>query len=74
MGYLCKDNLIYILGGAYLQGNLNSLAVIDLNIRELRVSPLSKNHSIPIERGGHAMEVYNDELYLVGGKDTQGNL
>jgi hypothetical protein len=74
MGYLCKDNLIYFFGGGYSQGNQNSLAVIDLGNRELRVSPLSKNHSTPIARGGHAMEVYNNELYLFGGKDSQGNL
>ncbi len=74
LGYLCKDNLIYLFAGGYLEGSQNSLTTIDLDTNELRVTTFSKNKLFPKSRGGHTMEVFNDELYLVGGKDSQGNL
>ena len=74
MGYLCKDNLVYLFGGGSETGNQNSLATINLDATELGVSALSKNNLFPIAKGGHGMEVYNDELYLLGGEDSQGSL
>jgi hypothetical protein len=66
MEYLCGDNLAYFYVGCSL-GKQNSLA-------EIRVDSLSKNNLFLIAKGGHGIEVFNDELYLLGGEDTQGKL
>lgn len=66
-GYDCKDNMMYIFGGYSKTGDRNSLVSIDLEEPLLNFTALSKQINTPIARHGHAMEVYNDELYIYGG-------
>lgn len=66
-GYACKNNLMYIFGGVSVGGYYNSLALLDFDQYPLKFSQLSKLMYIPTARRGHAMEVYNNNLYIYGG-------
>lgn len=72
-GYVCKDNLMYVFGGGSLTGYYNNLSVLDLNQSLPKLTELSKQIKIPTARLGHGMEVYNDDLYIFGGLDKDGN-
>jgi hypothetical protein len=71
--YVIKNNLAYLFGGGGYDGYNNSLARLDLDNSNLGFKILSKFSEYPIARGGHGMEVYNDELYIFGGIDNNGN-
>lgn len=72
-GYTCKQGFVYMFGGYTYDGFSNSLAILDLNQSNLKFEVLSKPISVPTPRRGHAMEVYDDKLYIFGGVDTDGN-
>lgn len=71
--YVNKDNYVYLFGGGSQEGYLNSLSRLDLDQSTLSFDILSKILDYPTARGGHAMEVYNDEIYIFGGIDNYGN-
>jgi hypothetical protein len=71
-GYTCKDGILYMFGGYTHAGFSNSLAILDLNQSNLKFEVLSKPINVPTPRRGHAMEVYDDKLYIFGGVDTYG--
>ncbi len=71
--FVIKDNLVYFFGGGSQEGYLNSLARLDLDKSNLSFEILSRVSDYPIARGGHGMEVYNDELYVFGGIGNNGN-
>lgn len=76
-GYDCNDNIMYMFGGASMNEILteyfNSLVVYDLDNPTAPITNLSPNMKLPTPRRGHAMEVYNDELYILGGINGSGN-
>jgi hypothetical protein len=72
-GYTCKHGILYMFGGYTTSGDLNSLAILDLNQPNLKFELLSKPINVPTSRRGHAMEVYDDQLYIFGGVDGLGN-
>jgi hypothetical protein len=72
-GYDCVDNLIYLFGGGTnLDGFINSFSIIDLSQPKLEFQILSNPMDVPTGRRGHAMEAYNDILYIFGGVDSNG--
>ncbi len=71
-GYVCNENLVYIFGGYDQDDSMNGVWSMDLALLELKFENLSKNMQVPTARSGHAMEVYNDKLYIVGGTDKHG--
>jgi N-acetylneuraminic acid mutarotase len=72
-GYTCINGTLYLFGGYTENGYSNSLAVLDLNQSNLKLEILSKDMNVPTPRRGHAMEVYDDQLYIFGGADGDGN-
>jgi hypothetical protein len=76
-GYACIDNMMYIFGGASMNEKLteyyNSLVVYNLESPTIPMAKLSHNMKVPTPRRGHAMEVYNEELYILGGINSNGN-
>ena len=72
-GYVIKDSLVYLFGGRTQESRLNSLARLDLDNSNLSFDILGRDSDNPSARGGHAMEVYSDELYILGGIDNNGN-
>lgn len=71
-GYSCKDGTLYLFGGLTASGYSNSLAILDLKRTNLKFEVLSKPINVPTPRRGHAMEVYDDQLYIFGGVDADG--
>ena len=71
-GFECKDNMMYIFSGGAESGNYNSLVMLDLDNLSTPLTQLSQNIETPTARRGHAMEVYNDKLYIFGGIDNNG--
>jgi hypothetical protein len=70
-GYSCKGNLLYLFGGnSDFYGYSNNLAILDLSRPELEFKILSKVLNIPSARKAHAMEAYNNKLYIFGGMDA----
>ncbi len=70
-GYTCKDNLAYIFGGgSNINGYFNNLSILDLSLESLEFQTLSANTNVPTARRAHAMEAYNDKLYIFGGVDS----
>lgn len=64
---------VYIFGGSTCEGLLNELITVDLcNIYlaqdNLQFEILSRNMVMPEARMEHAMDIYNDQLYIFGGK------
>jgi hypothetical protein len=69
-GYDCKDNLVYLFGGGSLDdGYFNNLSILDLSQKELEFKFLNQDMNVPTARKGHAMEAYDDKLYIFGGVD-----
>lgn len=73
MGYYCDDNMIYLFGGGTDAGYFNSLTVLDFDKYPLQFKFLSKDMKIPTGRLGHAMQVYDDKLYIYGGVIDSGS-
>jgi N-acetylneuraminic acid mutarotase len=73
-GCICSGDTVYIFGGfTGSEGLTNKLFKMQLSSYELNFTELSKSMNTPIARYGHAMEVYDEKLYILGGKDIQGN-
>lgn len=72
-GYDCKDSMMYLFGGGSLAGYYNTLAELDLSQSVLQFKIVSEPMNVPTARRGHAMEAYDDKLYLFGGIDKYGN-
>jgi N-acetylneuraminic acid mutarotase len=72
-GYICKGSTVYIFGGYDGKENTNKLIKIQLSTYELNFNSLSESLTVPTARYGHAMEVYDEKLYILGGKDVKGN-
>jgi N-acetylneuraminic acid mutarotase len=72
-GYTCINGILYLFGGFTENGYSNSLAVLDLSQSNLKLEILSEDMNVPTPRLGHAMEVYNDQLYIFGGADADSN-
>jgi hypothetical protein len=69
-GYDCVENQVYIFGGdSVSNGFFNTLSIIDLSSQNLEFQILTNNMNVPTARRGHAMEAYNDKLYIFGGVD-----
>jgi hypothetical protein len=73
LGYYCDENMIYLFGGTTDGGHFNSLSVLDLDKDPLQFKFLSKDMKLPSARRGHAMEVYDDKLYIYGGITDSGS-
>jgi hypothetical protein len=66
--------MVFVFGGeTFGRGNYNSLSVLNLDHSKLEFQNLSDKLTVPTARRGHAMEVYNDKLYIFGGVDISGN-
>jgi N-acetylneuraminic acid mutarotase len=72
-GYVCEGSMVYIFGGFNNQDAHNDLWKMDLSAEQLEWIQLGRNIQIPTARSGHAMEVYDDKLYILGGVDKYGN-
>lgn len=76
-GYAFSDVKVYMFGGWTYNGIKNDLLELDPSKVYKGASPfqwkiLSELAVIPTARVGHAMEVYNENLYILGGKNKQG--
>jgi hypothetical protein len=70
MGFACNDTLAYIFGGSKeIDGFSNNLSILDLSQEDMEFEILSDLFIVPTARRGHAMEVYDDKLYIFGGVD-----
>jgi hypothetical protein len=69
-GYDCVDNLVYLFGGgSNNDGYFNNLSIIDLSQNELKFQLFNTAIDVPTARRAHAVEAYNDKLYIFGGVD-----
>jgi hypothetical protein len=69
-GYDCKDNLVYLFGGSSVyNGYFNNISILDLSQKDFRFNLLNESINVPTARRGHAMEAYDDRLYIFGGVD-----
>jgi hypothetical protein len=67
-GYDCDDNLVFqFAGDTIADGDFNNLSVLDLFLQDLEFENLSERLEVPTARKGHAMEAYDDKLYIFGG-------
>ncbi len=72
-GYTCVDNLVYQFGGGSTEeGYFNNLSILDLDKPKLEFQILNENMNVPRARRGHAMEIYDDKIYIFGGVDSNG--
>ncbi len=76
-GYAFSDSKVFIFGGWTYNGIKNDLLELDPSKVYEGVLPfqwkiMSELAVIPTARVGHAMEVYNENLYILGGKNKQG--
>ncbi len=71
-GFYCHENLMYIFGGHTMTSIRNSLVAVDLDTTDLKRIVISGEMRIPNSRSGHAMEVYDDKLYIYGGIKNDG--
>jgi N-acetylneuraminic acid mutarotase len=70
-GYDCKDNLVYLFGGSSVDyGYFNNLSILDLSQQDLEFKVFNKAMNVPTARKGHAMQAYDDKLYIFGGVDA----
>lgn len=72
-GYVCSGSTVYIYNGLSEDGYRNDLISIDLMQSDPKITILSASMKVPTARYGHAMEVYNNKLYIFGGVDSYGN-
>lgn len=72
-GYICSENTVFIYNGLSEDGYRNELISINLIQSDPKITILSASMNVPTSRYGHAMEVYNDKLYIFGGVDSYGN-
>jgi hypothetical protein len=69
-GYDCVNNRVYLFGGgSNADGFFNSLSILDLSQSKLEFQLLNEDMNVPTARKGHAMEAYNDKIYIFGGVD-----
>jgi hypothetical protein len=64
---------VYLFGGSNKAGYSNNLSLLDLSEKDLEFQILSRRINVPTARKGHAMEAYDDKLYIFGGVDGDGN-
>jgi hypothetical protein len=70
-GYDCKNNLGYLFGGGSdYNGYSNNFSVLDLSQQDLEFKVFNQAMNVPTARKGHAMEAYDDKLYIFGGVDA----
>ena len=69
-GYDYKYNLVYLFGGGSTDnGYFNNLSILDLSQLHYKFKILNEDMNTPTARKGHAMEAYNDKIYIFGGVD-----
>lgn len=73
-GYVCDGSMVYLFGGFTSNVTFNNLWSIDLSAQALKWNLLGKRIKVPTARSGHAMQVYDDKLFILGGKDKYGNM
>ena len=72
-GYKCSGNTVYIFGGNSFAEFSNQLMKFEFITKTQAVRNFSRGMTVPTSRQGHAMEVFNDNLYILGGKNKEGN-
>ena len=72
--WICmQSNKLYAYIGLSENGYINELVMIDLKDSEQKITVLSKSIDVPTSRYRHAMSVYDDKLYILGGACKKGN-
>jgi N-acetylneuraminic acid mutarotase len=69
--YAINQGKVYLFGGTANNSEFNDLMLLDLNTNSLQV--LSENRSVPTSRMGHGLEIYNEEIYVIGGRNKYSN-
>lgn len=72
-GYDCTDNMMYLFGGTDGTGQFNTLSSLDFDRFPLKFNILSINMNTPTPRSNHAIEVYDNNLYIYGGITNGGS-
>jgi hypothetical protein len=62
-----------MFGGATSYGPSNSLGILNIDNMPLQYNKLSKYMAVPAHILGHAMGIYDDELYIFRGVDNYGD-
>jgi N-acetylneuraminic acid mutarotase len=73
-GYVCDGSMVYLFAGFTSDITINNLWSIDLSAQKLEWNLLGKRTNVPTARSGHAMQVYDDKLFILGGRDKYGNM
>lgn len=73
-GYVCDGSMIYLFGGFENEETYNNIWSIDLSQNKLKWNMLGRRIKVPTARSGHAMQVYDDKLFIFGGQDKYGNM
>lgn len=71
-GFICNQYNLYIFGEFTFEGLRNQLIKFPFTSNEGGVTNLSNAMTVPTPRQGHSMEVYDDKLYILGGRDREG--
>jgi hypothetical protein len=76
-GHFSQKGTLYMFGGYTLSGFKNDLAVLNLGKHyidedKLAWKILSKDMNVPTPRLGHAMDIYDGNIYIFGGKGKEG--
>jgi hypothetical protein len=56
-------------GSSVYDGYFNNLSILDLSQQDLEFKVFNQAMNVPTARKGHAMEAYDDKLYIFGGVD-----
>jgi N-acetylneuraminic acid mutarotase len=72
-GFACNEDAVYLFAGQYIRGNYNILMKVSLEKSQSRSIVLSRPLTVPTARYGHAMTVYDEKLYILGGVGKDEN-
>ena len=73
-GYVCDGSMVYLFAGFSIDLTFNNLWSLDLSAQKLKWNLLGKSTRVPTARSSHAMQVYDDKLFILGGRDKYGNM
>ncbi len=70
-GAVAYDNRLYLLGGIGASAPVSTVQIADITGNGT-LSSWTSSTSLPSNRYGHDVQVYNDRLYIIGGASTVG--
>lgn len=71
MSVVAYNNRMYLIGGQSTGGPVNTVEIADINPTG-KLGTWTESTTLPYNLYGHAAQVYNDNLYIIGGASSVG--